>query len=530
MVAVLNSIREDYWESFTLQEEDTEFVYNYLLELETPLTSDELAEALIGDRIRREKLALEKQRTSGGQLYQPMGKFRKNQKLIFPAFGWQIGQIIDVRKGSNPNDGNFKVIKVAFEDGSEREFASGIADHILNEPPKISEENELLDSAFVIQYYGEKIKEQLISFLESSQDFVRIAFRWFPRELLVDINEGHLNLAEAVLDMADGGPLPTLTILEQIEVSARVNPKLLEFSLDHALQEDPRFDEVGPAGDILWFLKRLEPKDVIETPIYLRYHKIDIDRSLLTQEMLDLEKDLDDELSPLDDTFEFLNDGKVRLIFPHWASGTLPLSSQIRHLFPTAYEAPRIRFIIIDGETGNRFPGWVVREKKYVYGLGEWYSEKGLIPGSIVRVSKSEIPGEVIINTEHQHSSKEWIKTLLIGSDGGIVFATLKQKIRGSFDDRMAIAIPDIDSLTKIWEKYAMEPPAFEKILVNIIKELAKEAPQSHVHASEVYAAMNVIMRCPPAPILGIMASRPWFVHVGDLHFRLDTSEDISIE
>jgi len=527
MVAVINSIREDYWENFSLQEADTEFVYNYLLELETPLTSEELAEALIGNRIEREKLSLEKQRTSGGKLFQPKGKFKKKQKLIFPAFEWQIGQIIDTRKGSNPNDGNFNVIKVAFEDGSEREFASGIEDHVLNEPPKISEENELLDETFVSQFYGDIIKEQLISFLESSPDFVRIAFRWFPKELLVDISEGHLNLAEAVLDMAEGGPLPTSTILEQIEVSARVNPKLLEFSLDHALQEDPRFDEVGPAGDILWFLKRLEPQNVIEAPIYLQYHEIETDRSLLTQEMLDLEKDLDDELSPLDETFEFLNDGKVRLIFPHWISGTLPLSSQIRHLFPTAYEAPRIRFIMVDGETGDKFPGWVVRENKYVYGLKEWYEEKGLIPGSIIRISKGEIPGEVIINTEHQHSSKEWIKTMLVGSDGGIVFATLKQKIRGSFDDRMVIAIPDTDPVVKIWEKYTQEPPPFEKILVNTVQELAKEAPQNHVHASEVYAAMNVIMRCPPAPILGIMASRPWFVHVGDLHFRLDSSEDI---
>jgi len=30
---------EDYWETFTLQDEDIEFLYNYLLELETPLTS-----------------------------------------------------------------------------------------------------------------------------------------------------------------------------------------------------------------------------------------------------------------------------------------------------------------------------------------------------------------------------------------------------------------------------------------------------------------------------------------------------------
>ena len=33
------SMGEDYWENFKLQSEDIEFLYNYLLETETPLTS-----------------------------------------------------------------------------------------------------------------------------------------------------------------------------------------------------------------------------------------------------------------------------------------------------------------------------------------------------------------------------------------------------------------------------------------------------------------------------------------------------------
>ena len=37
--------------------------------------------------------------------------------------------------------------------------------------------------------------------LEFNPDFVKIAGRWFPRALLIDVNTGHLNLAEAILDM-----------------------------------------------------------------------------------------------------------------------------------------------------------------------------------------------------------------------------------------------------------------------------------------------------------------------------------------
>src|SRR3989304_4340892 len=110
---------------------------------------------------------------------------------------------------------------------------------------------------------------------------------------------GHLNVAEAILDRAGGGPSPTQTLLEQVGLSTDTNSKLVEFSLDLALQEDPRFDEVGPAGEVLWYLHRLEPEGVLQVPPHLRYQSLDYDRSLLSSEMLDLERALDDELSPI---------------------------------------------------------------------------------------------------------------------------------------------------------------------------------------------------------------------------------------
>jgi hypothetical protein len=89
----------------------------------------------------------------------------------------------------------------------------------------------------------------------------------------------------------------------------------------------------------------------------------------------------------------------------------------------------------------------------------------------------------------------------------------------------MAIAVPDVEQLDQIWEQ-KQRSPSFERIVVNIVRELTKLNPQSHVHASELYAAVNLVRRCPPGPILALLASRPWFVHVGDLHFRFDDSEN----
>jgi hypothetical protein len=250
---------------------------------------------------------------------------------------------------------------------------------------------------------------------------------------------------------------------------------------------------------------------------------VEYDRSALTQEMIDLERQIDDELSPIQARYQDQDEAQVALIFPHWRAGTLPLSARVRHLFPTAYEAPRIRLTLVDGDTGEKFPAWVVREKRYVYGLKDWYRSKGLIPGSLLRVRRGDQPGEVIVQVEGRRSQREWIRTVLVGSDGGIVFAMLKQVVNASFEERMAIAIPDEAAIDPIWTRSQREP--FEKVVVNTVRELAKLNPQSHVHASELYAAVNVVRRCPPGPILALLASRSWFVHVGDLHFRMDDSE-----
>lgn len=519
------SLREDYWETFELKDEDREFIYNYLLEVETPLTSPELLEALVKERISREKLAIEKQRTSGGDIYKPADSFNVDQDLVFPAFGWQHAKVTGVRKGQNPDLGTFQVIQVIFDNQETKEFAANIQDHILNQPQETSETESSLDAAMVLEDYGDRLLQVIDSDLLKNEEFVRIAGKWFPRALVVDINAGHLNLAEAILDMAGGGPLPTKSLLEQVGLASDTNSKLVEFSLDLALQEDPRFDEVGPAGEVLWFLNRLEPETVLQIPIYLRYQELEYDRSLLTDEMLVLEQKLDDELSPLGGSYPKPNEVQLTLTFPHWRSGTLPLTARINHLFPTAYEAPRIRFLLVDGETGQKFPGWVVRKNRYVYGLEDFYTAHGLMPGSLVQVKRGKKPGEVIVQCDTQRGSRDWVRTVLVGSDGGIVFAMLKQIVTASYDERMAIAIPDPDALDVAWKQIQKDRIPFEKIVVDTVRDLVKLNPQSHVHASELYAAVNILRRCPPGPILALLASRPWFIHVGDLHYRFDDSE-----
>ncbi|MEJ5200912.1 MAG: hypothetical protein WHV66_01655 [Anaerolineales bacterium] len=521
----MDSTNSGYWEDFHLSETDIEFLYNYLLEVETPQTTEELLCALIRERIRVESDKVRQSREKEGKIYRPKDDYIVGQKLIFPALNWQKGQVVSIRIGNNPELPPFSVIEVLFEDGSKRSFASGLEDHILNQPIKV-EQNGVsnLNADYVFKKYGNKLLKTLTGELETKPDLVRIAGRWFARALLVDVNMGYLNMAEALLDMEGGGPLPTQAILRQIELPSDVNLKLTEFSLNFALQEDGRFDEVGPSGEVLWFLRRLEPDDVKNTPLWLKYSPINFDAKRIEAIRKTLMDKIADELE-VDDTSETTTSQRevaISLSYPHWRAGTLPLSNQVKGIFPTAIESPRIRFTFVDGETQRKFPGWVVREKRYVFGLKEWFTSLGLIPGSLIFIQPGKTSGEVVIRVEKRRSTREWIRTALVGTDGGVVFALLKQVVTAVYDERMAIVVPDVNALDQVWENTLKQRVPLEKTILSVMRELAKLTPQGNVHAQELYAAVNTIRRCPPSPMLSLLLEDNRANYLGDLYFRLN--------
>jgi hypothetical protein len=507
-----------YWEDLQINRIDVEYLHTYLFEHETPLTTRELVTIFVNERVRAERQAEQTRRLAGGKTYVPKEVYQVGDNLVFPALNWKHGTVVASRAGQNPEIGGFDVLTVQLEDGSERLFAASLSHHSLNDQPAAVEDAEF-DPQAILSDYGVSITRKLEEAFRANDELVRIAGRWFPRALLLDVNVGHLNLAEAVLDMAGGEPLPTSALLKDVALPEGVNPKLAEFSLNYALQEDERFDEVGPAGQVLWCLRRLEPEGVRRVPLYLRYGSIDYNREVLTSQMIALEKQLDDELSNVEaggspDAREVT----VSLIFPHLRAGTLPLSARVKPLFPTAYESPRVRFTLVDGKTKQKMPGWVVREDRYVYGLRDWYKANDLIPGSLIHIRRGENSGEVIIEAQ-AYRAKDWVRTAIIGADGGIVFAMLKQTIAAAFNDRMVFAIPSPEVVDQFWTQDQKRP--FEQLVVSMIRELSKLTPQGHVHAQELYSAINIVRRVPPAPVFAVLASKPEITHVGDLHFRL---------
>lgn len=518
------TLSENYWQDFSVTKKDNEFIQNYLFETETPLTTSELVKVLVDERLRLEKQSASEKKKSLGRIYLPGDVHQVNDSLAFPALNWKKGVITSSRQGNNPELGNFQVIEVTLEDGERKFFASGLENHPLNTPLPADELPEI-SSLDITDEFGESIESKIEAALSNDETLVNIAGHWFPRALLLDVNVGHLNLVEAILEMAGGEPILSGSLLEQIDLGAGVNPKLAEFSLNYALQKDNRFDEVGPAGQVLWVLERLEPAEVRNCPKFLEYKAMEYDASALTPQMRELEVELDDELSDVEHPAQKLDDATICLTYPHWRAGTLPVSKRLQPFFPTAYQSPRVRFTLVDSKSGEQIPAWVVREDGYVFGLSDWFKRQRLFPGALISIRRSKQPGEVLIEARTHKPTREWVRTVLTGSDGGLVFAVLKQDVGCDYNERMVTIVTDSGPVDLAWEQLSKNRQPFEKTLAMMIRELSKLTPQGHVHAQELYSAINILRRTPPAPLMATLAANKSFKHIGDLYFRMNDSE-----
>ncbi len=515
--------KADYWDTgFVIDEADLEHLYNLLLETETPMTTMELAQAVIAQRVVRETEAL-KRREAGAVPYMPKEAYAAGQRLAFSLPGNVIGTVVNVRPGINPDLGDFDVLTVAFDDGRPTKlFAGRLPEHPLNHRSVQAGDAEIAPPEELFERYGANVTAKLDERLQASTDIVRLAGRWFPKPLMANVNEGHLNLAEAVLDMAGGGPLPTEALLKEVGLPSEVNAQLQTFSMNYALRKDDRFDEVGPAGQVLWYLRRLEPDAVQAAPQRLVPVVSETDVEL-TPELAALAREIEDEWTVDPHDLPAADDVQVTLTFPHRRAGTLPLTPRLAALFPTAQVTERIRLNLVDAQTGERLAGWVVRPGRYVVGLGEWYDRIDMPVGGLLNVRRGERPDEIVLAAARRRPTREWVRTAAPTSEGRLAFSMQKKQLSVNFDELMVVAVDQPTVVDDLWRKLAHTP--FERLVVDVFRELAKLNPQSAVHARSLYAAVNVARRCPPAPIFGELVQRPYYTHVGDAYWRFDPSQ-----
>ncbi len=514
--------------NFTVEKDDIEYLTNLLLERETPLDTDTLTRVLIEARITKEVATL-RQRYQDARVYDPARSYDIGQKLIFTEFDYETAVVVGKRTGNNPDYGTFNVLAVQFDDDElniaekQREFASDLAvEHDLNQEGEadgsIGSTSDL-NAEEILAASSKELAKKVEDKLKASPDLIYMARKWFPRDLLMDVNVGHLNLTEAVLDINGGGPMKTEAILNEMGGLGKAPLALQVFSLNYALNKDDRFDEVGPSGEVLWHLTRLEPEEVQRTPAMLRYTPIEFDRELLTKELIAIEEEIDDEYSTTDVVGD-IDQTQITLTYPHRRLGTLPLSDRTSVIFPTARQTPRVAFTLIDGQDGEEYPAWVVRKDRYVYGLAKFYRKHKLPIGAYVTVSKAEAAGKVVVNFKAHKPRTEWIR-LIVPKGDQIHFENHKRAIGAEYDDLMILGAEDLAGVDALFTNTQQQKKSLVSILRTIIPSLGSLTPQGSVHAKTIYSAVNVIRRCPPGPLFALLIANPDFQNVGGDYWKL---------
>ncbi len=506
------------WQNFQVTPGDLEYLANYLVEYEVPRTLGELARELINYR-HHQISELARHAQAECRLYHPVESYQVGEKVLFTHLSHTTGVVTAVRPGVNPEYPPFEVIQVRFEKGETREFAAGLSlDHPLNHV--VYDENLNISPEEIYATYGEYIKAQLHQALSTSRQFVAVADQWFLRDLLLEINPAHLNIAEAILDMAGGEALPTEAFLEELELPQEVTRALQIFSLEYALERDERFDEVGPTGQALWVLRRMEPPSVQEIPPALRYIPVPYNRALLDPAVLALEKQLDDEWSEV--SFDGVLQEPITLVLtaPHWLSGTLPLTPRLAHLFPTARLTDRILFTFRDEHSGEEFKGWVVRSGRYVSGLSEFYARYQFGIGAYLDLARGPKEGVIHIKGRPVRGRRgDWLRAAQVEGDR-IVFRETRAPVTCETDPLMAIYVSDPAAVRRVAE--AHKRTALETLVDDIFAQLAALSPQRMTHAATLYSAVNLVQRIAPGPLVALLAARPHrYTMLGDHYWAL---------
>lgn len=531
MLHQLKTHTQAYWQyEFATSPEDLEFIYSLLIESGTPLTSTQIAQALIDQRLDSEINQI-RANLKKGKAYQPKGIYKVGDGLVFPALDVRYGTVVGERPGYNPEYGDFTVIEVRFEDeDTTHEFASGLtADHKLNfgdSPDSIFADLVSTSSEEVFASYGPLIEQKLAEDLQraDSLDFIRFGNSWYLKGLLADVHIGHRNVVEAILDV-NGSPLAPEAILEQVDLPPEISPSAQLFSLNYALQQDERFDDVGTDEQVLWFLKRLEPPEAQYPPRRLVAAVDSYDRSVLTEDLLRLERELDDELSRIEwTTSEVLDLHTVSLLltYPHYRTGTLPLTNRTKQIFPKG-TTQHTRVTLIDSQTGEQIPGWVTHTHRYVCGLDKWYTGNNILVGSYITLEKTDDPFKVLINFIPKREKREWIR--VAKSDGNkLLFEMKKQPCKCEYDELLVVGEDGTKEIDRLWIHSEVDGVEITAILRDVFLELAKLSPQGTVHAKTLYSATNIVRRCPPGLVFAALLENPSFVPVGDGYWLYNES------
>jgi hypothetical protein len=516
-----------YWQGqFAVSREDLDYLYGWLLDEGKPAPVATLAQLLIDRRCRKEEETIQAE-LNKGPAYQPAQQYEVGAQLIFPAFDYVLGTVVGTRTGRNPEYGEFGVIQVRLEGEKDvREFAANLkGDHKLNHAGQedLMGAAALASTADLYQQFGAIVEQRLTAALAEQESFVAFKGQWFLRDMLAPIHPGHLNIVEALIDVK-GTPLTTEALLPELGLPGEIAPEIQSLSLNYALETDKRFNNVGDSGRDIWYLARLTPEPVLHPPARLVIRPEPYDRPDIDQELLLIEREIDDEgsgeevMGPSRPIYKTT----IALVYSHWRMGTLPLTVRTRGLFPQSsnHHSP---VVLIDGQSGDKMQGWVVHRQQFVYGLKEWYKRYELPAGAFVKLERTRDPRVLTIDFESRRLKRLWMKMAAV-EEGRLIFRVSKVPITCEYDEHLAIGEEDAAAVDRVWQRAEAQDEGLFDLMLQLMPELIKLSPQATVHAKAIYSAVNILRRTAPGPIFALLSTEPCFVSMGGGYWTFDAT------
>jgi hypothetical protein len=485
-----------------------------MVERERPVSDIDLTKALIEYRFRREDQRIQRE-LARGKLYQPKNDYEIGDTLVFAGFDYATATVTGKRPGKNPEHGDFYVVTVQFTTHPKpRYFAAALkGPHKLNQDVDQDVLTEGVEGPEVlIRKYAPEVRHRLISQLPQAAagEFVNIGHSWLPIASLADVHIGHLNLAEALIEVQNR-PMTTSELLPELDLPREIPQSIVAFSLDRALSVDPRFADVG-VDNREWYLQRLLPPEAMTIPRRLQRHNDAFDRAGISVPLLELEWELDDEWTEggaASASASQLPSITFGLTYPHRRSGTVPLTQRTRSFFPVR-EGKRSLITFIDGRWGKRFPGWVIPDGRYVCGLSDWYEEHKLPVGAFVVLERTGNPAEVIVDFRPHRMKREWVRVARVERDQ-LLFQMQKQAIAADYDDDIIVAETDAAATDELRRELYRRDPSVAELVEEIAPQLMGLSTQGTVHAKTLYSAINLVRRTTPGPIFAAISGNPRF-------------------
>lgn len=507
-----------FWQSeFQITSRAIEALYNVFLESGEPRSTEDVGLFFVKQILEAEEQAL-KAELQQGEVYRPDQPYAVGDKLVFTKFDRAVGTVVDVTPGYNPIDKDFSIIHVQFPSNTILTFAANLpSPHELSvNPHELAQGEEGISAAQkLFGQYQHLIRPKVEAALRRRNDFVEFNRQWFLADLLIDVQEGLLNIVDAAIDI-NAGPLNVDTLIEQLELQkSGVITEALRFSVNWRLKNDPRFINVGTEDAILWYLNRLKPYQVDSIPRNLKIHPglVGFNPAQLPAELKELLKEIDDEATPAEYAKPIdphADEVSFALSYPHWRSGTLPVLPSIRYLLPDAGNQ-LLALQLIDGQHGDTLLAWLSSKNNYIFGVEPWINRHKLPVGTFISLKKTNDPLKFIINFTPQRAQREWVR-IAAAKNNQLSFELKNRSLPCKRDELIALEEENPEALDLLWNKFEENQLPLFDLLVRIFPELVKLTSQGMVHSKTLYSAVNVVRRCPPGPMLYELATHPCFI------------------